>query len=161
MSIKILPKDHLVTYSISEYLNAVAKKSPTPGGGSCSALVGAIGVALLEMSMAYSGFPHKQIEQVRKIRQKLVKLIDVDARTYSKVVLAWKKGEREKQKALKNAAGVSLKICHHCTRAINFAKGHHRSVKAALMNDWKGGQYFLKVAFLTSSLNVKQNLNRI
>jgi formiminotetrahydrofolate cyclodeaminase len=150
----------LTTYSVTKYLKAVAGKTQTPGGGSCSALVGAVGVALLEMSMAYSGFAPRQISQIRKIRQKLVKLIDEDARAYSKVLLAWKKGERrQKQKALKNAAGVSLEICRHCTRAINFAKGHHRSVKAALMSDWKGGQYFLKAAFLTSSLNVKQNLN--
>lgn len=39
---------------VSDFLEALASKSPTPGGGACAALAGAIGSALGSMVVAYS-----------------------------------------------------------------------------------------------------------
>jgi len=39
---------------VSDVLEALASKSPTPGGGACAALAGAIGAALGSMVVAYS-----------------------------------------------------------------------------------------------------------
>jgi formiminotetrahydrofolate cyclodeaminase len=44
----------LLSMSVKDFLSAVAQKSPTPGGGSVAGTVGALGVALGEMSLNFT-----------------------------------------------------------------------------------------------------------
>ena len=47
------PQD-LLSLSVRDFINATAAKTPTPGGGSVAAVVGALGTALAEMALAFT-----------------------------------------------------------------------------------------------------------
>jgi glutamate formiminotransferase len=78
------------------FVDAVAAKTPTPGGGSVSALAGALAVALGEMvcrlTLARKSFEvhHKTLEEslarLASLRQRLLANIDRDAQSYEAVV---------------------------------------------------------------------------
>lgn len=80
-------------HAIGEWLEWLSEKSPTPGGGSVAALVGAIGAALGSMVVAYTrgkkafadaepelGETSKRLDRLRFV---LLALADEDARAYS------------------------------------------------------------------------------
>ena len=148
----------LVNDTLMNYCGALARAVPTPGGGSSAALVGALGIALLEMGMGYSSFVTTHLKQIRKLRISLMKLVDEDAKAYSGVVRAWKKRTSQKQKALARATEVSLEICQLCQEGIRLAEKWQAQVKPALKSDWASGILFLKTAFKSAALNIKQNL---
>ena len=74
---------------IRDFLNAAAAKKPTPGGGSVTALVGALAASMGEMTLNYSigkkGLePHQDelkraLAQLTRAREVLLKLIDEEA----------------------------------------------------------------------------------
>ncbi len=82
------------------FVEAVAAKAPTPGGGSVSALAGALAAALGEMvcrstlgrkSFAtYSGTLEESLVQLAGLRERLLANIDRDAASYDAVVAAMK-----------------------------------------------------------------------
>lgn len=88
------------TQSIRQYLEAVAAKKPTPGGGSVSALVGALSAALGEMVLNYS-IGHKDlvafadefrpaIESLTHIRNQLEQSVVRDQQTFESLMAARK-----------------------------------------------------------------------
>ncbi len=151
----------LVNDSISSYCDALARAVPTPGGGSSAALVGALGVGLLEMGMGYSSFSNAHLKQIRKIRMHFMKLVDEDAQAYRGVVRTWKKGASQKKKALVRATEVPLEICQLCQEGLRLAERWQSQVRPTLKNDWITGEVFLRTAFKASSLNVRENLKQL
>lgn len=146
---------------IANYMDALARPAPVPGGGSSGALVGALGAALLEMSMGYSSFSRNELKTIRKIRIELTRLIDEDARAYKKVIQSRRENFRRKQEALIRATKVPQEICRCCQRSIRLAKRWGKKIKPALKSDWVAGEFFLKTAFKAVSLNVGQNLKEL
>lgn len=107
--------------SVKQYLDDVAAKKASPGGGSASALAGALGAALLAMSanftigkQMYRDFEREVIEileSVEGIRKRLMDLIDADAEAYGKVALAFKSKEPARvDDALKEATAIPSDI---------------------------------------------------
>lgn len=83
---------------VQSFVDAVAADTPTPGGGSVSALAGALAAALGEMvcrltlkKKAFAG-QHEQVrrelEQLERLRKTLVDAVDRDAESYEAVVKA-------------------------------------------------------------------------
>lgn len=80
-------------YTIGGWLERLGEKSPTPGGGSVAALVGAVGAALGSMVVAYTrgkkAFAEHEPElsesakRLDRLRFVLLALADEDARAYS------------------------------------------------------------------------------
>ena len=114
----------------SELLAAFRAPEPTPGGGSASALSGAVGAALLTMVAALPKSRAETDEDVRRLRAagercaelsgRLSALMDEDSRAYDAVVAAFKlpkAGDAEKtargirvQEALRGATEVPLDV---------------------------------------------------
>src|SRR5690242_8358619 len=84
--------------TINEFLSAVAAPTPTPGGGSVSALAGALSAALSRMvaglAQGKTGYEAVAAELAeienrgRKLQSRLEALIDEDARAYDLVIAA-------------------------------------------------------------------------
>lgn len=120
-----------INYSLKEYLNKVSCKSPTPGGGSAAAYAGAMGTALLGMVTQYSlgkGSPARVEQRLQKILQetqclqeRLVELVDLDARAYQQVVAARKGSAREQQHAQRVAQKVPKEVCQLAYKAVKLA----------------------------------------
>jgi formiminotetrahydrofolate cyclodeaminase len=86
------------TQTVTEFLEALAARTPTPGGGVASALAGAIGVAQASMCAAFTSqnerYKDVEAEAVRirarleGIRTRFLDLMDEDAQAYQGLLAA-------------------------------------------------------------------------
>jgi len=127
-------QNKLTNLDISSFLDTVSRGTATPGGGSVSALAGALGVSLSAMvsnlTINKKGFENnydKYIsigENCQKLKKELDTLVDLDTNAYNKVINAVrlpKKTELDKKNRLKAiddanifAAQVPLEILEKC-----------------------------------------------
>jgi glutamate formiminotransferase len=135
------PGERLGQLPLPEFLSRLAGPQATPGGGSVSALAGALAASLVAMvsglTVGRKGFeevsePLAQIgAQGRTIAETLTQAIDDDAQAYNGVMAAFglpKAGEGQKavrtaaiQAAMKRAADVPLTVANACLQAAEFA----------------------------------------
>jgi len=131
----------LTDKSVRDLLAAFRSPDPAPGGGSASALAGAVGSALLAM---VAGLPHpraaapEHIERLTdaggktaRLSEDLSVLIDRDSDAYISVIAAYKlpkstDGEKQQrsariQDALGEATAVPLEVMRQCAAAIEHA----------------------------------------
>ena len=88
------------TMALADLLDAFASNEPVPGGGSASALAGAVGVSLLlmvaGMQKTKSGTPEETADlaeaaaKLRPLRDRLTMLVDRDSEAYAGVAAAFK-----------------------------------------------------------------------
>ncbi|MBF0478552.1 MAG: cyclodeaminase/cyclohydrolase family protein [Candidatus Omnitrophica bacterium] len=120
-------------FTLSEYLDVLGERKPAPGGGSASALAGALGAGLIEMAANYSlgKSSSKSVEKkisliVRKIKAVklgLLALVDKDAEAYELVVKARQGTAAEKRVADRQSKAIPkliMKLC--CDGTILAAK---------------------------------------
>jgi formiminotetrahydrofolate cyclodeaminase len=142
--------------TLSQFLEAVAGGTATPGGGSVSALVGSLGAALVEMvvnmtvgkktSEAQETEMQKIGQEAHSYREALSATIVQDINAYQAVMSAYllpkateeekKRRKEEIQKALKKAsdpplftAATSLKLLKLCQKAVE--KGNPNAIADA------------------------------
>ena len=79
--------------TIESYLDSLASREPTPGGGAVVALMGAQAAALLSMSMRVTA-KTDEAEQLSSAldarRRQLLELAEADAAAFASVMLAYK-----------------------------------------------------------------------
>ncbi len=127
--------------SVGAFLDAVAAATPTPGGGSVSALVGSLSAALARMVAGLArnkkGYEAVQADLVQietkaaTVQGRLLVLVEKDSRAYERVVEAMRlpKGtdsERASrveamQAAYREATLVPLETMEACTEALELA----------------------------------------
>ncbi len=112
--------------TINEFIDALASKAPTPGGGGASALIGAVGVALCSMvanltsgKKKYAAY-QSDIEQIltraQASAERLLALIEKDAEAFEPLAAAYKLPQDAPDRdiileaALVRAAEVPLEI---------------------------------------------------
>ncbi|HUL73612.1 MAG TPA: cyclodeaminase/cyclohydrolase family protein, partial [Vicinamibacterales bacterium] len=167
--------------SLLELLDAFSSPDPTPGGGSASALAGALGAALLAM---VAGLPKTRTNtpeerstlddvrrQLLKLRATLVELVDRDAAAYDLVVAAYKKpkttdSEKAERKAaiaaaLRAATDVPLETMKACAEVLGLGKtvAEHGNVSAA--SDIGVGLHLAMAGLTGGRLNVETNLSSL
>ncbi len=120
----------LVSMTLEDFMNETASESPAPGGGSVSAYMGSMGIALGTMVANLSS--HKRgwddrwqefsdfAEKGKVFQEELLRLVDEDTRAFNKIMDAFrlpKKSESEKKlqetaldEATKNAILVPFKV---------------------------------------------------
>jgi glutamate formiminotransferase/formiminotetrahydrofolate cyclodeaminase len=123
-------KHRLIDMNLKAFMDETASESPAPGGGSVSAYMGALGVALGTMVANLSG--HKRgwddrwkefsdiAEKGKAIQNNLLQLVDEDTAAFNMIIEAFalpKKSEEEKQvriiaiqEATRNATLVPFKV---------------------------------------------------
>jgi formiminotetrahydrofolate cyclodeaminase len=100
---------------IPDFLEALAAKKPTPGGGSAAALVGALGAALGVMTARYSDSADAERE-LETVRAGLLPLVDADAEAYGLVASAMSlpkdsdDTKRRRKAALQTALGEAAEV---------------------------------------------------
>jgi formiminotetrahydrofolate cyclodeaminase len=171
----------LTDKSVSEILAAFRSSSPTPGGGSASALAGAIGASLLAM---VAGLPKPNTEHPNEIEQlartgehctalaeRLAGLIDRDSDAYDLVVNAYKlpkASDAEKaarsasiQEALKAATEAPLQVMRDCRAALRESDTVARFGNRNASSDVQVGIELLNAGLRGARLNVDINLGSI
>jgi len=167
--------------TLSQFLDAVASGTATPGGGSVSALVGTLAAALVEMvvnlTLGKKGFEAQEAEmkkmgeEAHSYREALGATIAQDINAYQGVMKAYllpkateedKKNRKEEiQKAMKRAAdpplftaATSLKVLKLCQKAAE--KGNPNTVTDAAV-----GALLAEAALQGGVFNVLVNLSAL
>jgi formiminotetrahydrofolate cyclodeaminase len=170
-----------VSYSnlrLSELLDAFASNQPVPGGGSASALAGALGASLL---MMVAGLPktrhgtdaeraalNEAAVRLRPLRDELIALIDRDSAAYAAGVEAFRlprSNEAEKDArrgaisaAMRAAIEAPLATMRACERALREAATIAASGAPAAASDVAVAIELLTTAARGAALNVDTNL---
>jgi len=171
----------LVDRTVTDLLAAFRSSDPTPGGGSASALAGAIGASLLAM---VAGLPKPNAttdedigrlkgagERCTALAAEMTALVDRDSEAYALVVAAYRKPKTtDEEKAARSAAvqdamrvaiAAPLDVMRACTEAA--AQG---GVIASLGNpsassDLLVGLELLRAGLRGAKLNVEINLGSV
>src|SRR5207248_2106052 len=105
----------LVKMTVDDFIGQLASASPTPGGGSASALAGAMAAAMVEMvcNLTVGREKFRDVEgemrtvlaRARELREEMLAAVDEDTRSYNAVSEAYKlPRETDSQKAERSAA---------------------------------------------------------
>jgi glutamate formiminotransferase / formiminotetrahydrofolate cyclodeaminase len=164
-----------------EFLNALASKDPTPGGGSAAAFTAAEGAALTAM-VGRSTIGKKKYLNVQKdmeelvqeadeIRLSLSKLVAEDALAFENVIAAYKlpKGTDQQktirktaiQDATLRAAQVPLETCRGSLRVLRLAAVAVEKGNLNAITDAGTAALLLIAAISSAGANVKINLQSL
>jgi methenyltetrahydrofolate cyclohydrolase len=114
------------------FLDQLAARTPTPGGGGAAAVTGALAAGLVAMAARFS---EKRLpeagdlaDQADELRRRAADLVDLDARAYQAVLEALRlpreagqRRETERRQALLGAAMVPLEIAEIGARVAQLA----------------------------------------
>jgi len=117
--------------SLAEFLDALASGAATPGGGSASALSGALAAGLVAMVARNAGGMDEVAEEADDLRSAFQKLVDADAAAFEQVMVAFRmpketpeqKAERSAaiQAGYKAAVEPPFEVCTHALRVLELA----------------------------------------
>ena len=153
--------------SLNFFLDELAARKPTPGGGSAAALTAAMGAGLISMVANYSigkGLP-KTAEQKMKdtrrkseqVRKKLLTCVDKDIEAYQGVVKTRQGSDRQKAAALRQARTVPAQVCALCYEAIQLTPFLVKKGNKYLLSDVEVAIELLLAAFRSAEINIAIN----
>ncbi|HXW07292.1 MAG TPA: cyclodeaminase/cyclohydrolase family protein [Vicinamibacterales bacterium] len=171
----------LITQSISDFLAALRRPEPVPGGGSAAALSGAAGASLLAL---VAGLPKPRAtdpadvaalraagERCVALAERLEALIDRDSEAYERVVAAYRlprATEEEKrvraariQAGLRAAIEAPLDVMGACAAALNEAAVAAASGNANAASDVRVALELLSAGLRGAAANVDINLGSV
>jgi glutamate formiminotransferase len=170
-------KKQLVDMSLTEFTDETASESPAPGGGSVSAYMGAMGVALGTMVANLSS--HKRgwddrweefsdwAEKGMQYQNVLVRLVDEDTNAFNKIMDAFglpKKTDEEKvlrkqaiEEATKNAILIPFKVMEVSYKALELIKAMAEIGNPNSVSDAGVGALAIRSCVKGAFLNVKIN----
>lgn len=166
-----MQKKSFLDNSVKDFINIVASKTPTPGGGTVSAAVTILGTSLGIMAMQFSEDKISQdiISILREIQEKQLPLLDEDAYAYGLVQKARalpKVTQEEKERrtskiheALQYAAEVPLKNIEISFKALEVLNNFAPKCNKNLASDLGVSTLILTSGIKGSALNVIINAN--
>lgn len=163
---------HITRYrhdSLKIWLEKLAEKSPTPGGGSAAAMAGAMGAALTGMVIQYSlkkATPWRRsqlrlmLRRVEVLRKRLLALVEEDARAYEGMRQAYKqkRGARKVQQAVRRAAEVPFATATSAWECLAMARDLLKIGNPNLLSDTVAAGLFSYSAVQGACGNVCINL---
>jgi formiminotetrahydrofolate cyclodeaminase len=164
--------------SLNDYLALAASSSPTPGGGSVSAIVATNAAAMVSMvanlTLGKKGYEAHQ-EASRRIAEQAVALIEQlkgltarDMEAFDRFVKAWKlpattdaekrsKADANEQ-AAQNATTVPMEICRACLEIMKLARELAPFGNKSAISDVGVAAYVAEAALKAAMLSVDINL---
>jgi formiminotetrahydrofolate cyclodeaminase len=166
------------TLTLAELLDAFASNQPVPGGGSASALAGAVGASLLIMAAGLPKTRHGTDEErealndaasrLRPLRDELAALVDRDSNAYTSVIDAFRlpksnDGEQAARRdaietAMHAATEAPLATMRACERVMREAETVASGGAPSAASDVAVAIELLKTAARGAAMNVDTNL---
>jgi formiminotetrahydrofolate cyclodeaminase len=167
--------------SVQTFLDELASKASTPGGGSAAAVMGAMGAALLSMvanltvgKKNYEGVEEdmkKLLQRTEELRDRLTGMVKADVEVFDKVMAAYgmpKDSEEQKtrrsaaiQTALKEAADVPLECARLCAEVIRLSEPVAEMGNNNVISDAGVAVLAAYAALRSAALNVYINIGGI
>ncbi len=179
---RIAPKHGpLAGMTIHEFAHETSRESPAPGGGSVSAVAGALGASLAAM-VANLTFGKKKwlplydkmcsiADRGQELKDELLRLIDEDTESFNKVMEAFRlpaktDAEKEKKKALiedanKYATEIPFKVLKACNKVVDIAIEAAKDGNPNSISDAGVAGEMALAGGRGAALNVRINLNSI
>lgn len=163
--------------SLKNFVSALAKKDPVPGGGGAAALTATVGMALGNMvgnltvgKKKYISVESEIIDLIEKaeaLQYELLNLIQRDAECFAPLSKAYglpakteaERSEKEKimEKCLMQACSVPIIIMEKCCKAIDLTEEFAAKGSKMAISDAGCSAALLKSALRSASLNVYIN----
>ncbi len=170
-------EEKLVRLNLKAFADETASESPAPGGGSISAYVGALGVALAGMVANLSahkrGWDHRWkefsevAEKAENLKNELIRLVDDDTRAFTEIMHAFglpNSGDEEKefrkqaiQKATLHAIETPLRVMQLSFDSLALIREMAETGNPNSVSDAGVGALCARTAVLGAWLNVKIN----
>lgn len=167
----------LIGMTVEDFTDETASESPAPGGGSVSAAVGALGVALgtmvANLSSHKAGWDDRWdefslwAEKGQKLKEELLFLVDEDTRAFNRIMDAFglprssddEKKERKKaiEEASKYAIRVPYRVMERSLESMEVMKAMAETGLEASVSDVGVGALCARTAVMGAYLNVKIN----
>jgi methenyltetrahydrofolate cyclohydrolase len=171
----------LVELLTREFVEKVASEAPAPGGGSVSALAGALAAALCAMVARLTLGKEKyrdtwqEMEQVRDsadaLMRRLLELVDEDTAAYNQVLNAFKlprdneaqKAARQAaiQSATKKATAVPMETLRSVTELLSMAEAAVEKGNPNCLSDAGVAAHLIRAAASGAAYNVRINLSAL
>ncbi len=165
----------LTERSVKDFIDEVASSSPAPGGGSVSALAGALGAALVAMvarltASKEGGGDEAQVilERAERLLPSLRERIDEDTAAFNKVMEAYrlpKQTEEERQRrskaiqeALLAAAQLPLSVAQDCLEVMRLCEWALKSGNPNAMSDAAVALQISRCGLIGALYNVAINI---
>lgn len=165
--------DNLTNQSCAGFAGALAAKTPVPGGGGASALVGALGAALCSMVCHYTVGKQKYatveedvkaiLVRAEELRKKLLALVDADAAAFEPLSRAYTipkddpSREAIMEQCLRDAAAPPMELLRLSCQAIDLHRELLDKGSPMVLSDVGTGVIFCWSALYGAWLNVKVN----
>ena len=164
---------------INRFLEKLGSAAPTPGGGSASALAGALSASLILMTVGLSlkkgGLKEKEIREIKKdvlaIRKRLFRAIEEDAKSYETVLRAFrlpKNTEKQSlvrtkaiQKAYQKATVTPQLVCQQSMRLLGYSHILIQKGNPNAVSDAGVAAFLADAAVKGGSINICINLSPI
>ncbi|MGH9217998.1 MAG: cyclodeaminase/cyclohydrolase family protein, partial [Vicinamibacterales bacterium] len=166
---------------VAQLLDALASPNPTPGGGTASAIAGALGTSVLVMVTGLAKSKNNTDEEkaalagaravLVPLTTRLTELADADAQAFDRVMAAYrlpKASDDEKaartraiQSALQGATVVPLDTLRACAHALAHARVVAEHGNASAASDAGVAIGLLRAAAAGADANVQINLEGI
>lgn len=160
--------------AIGVFMEELASKAPTPGGGGAAALAGAAGAALAQMVgnltagkkkyAVYEEDIQRILREAERLRQELLLLVDEDAKAFEPLSRAYglpkdtpeqaAHKETVMEEALLSASEVPLRIMETAAEAIRLHEELAVKGSTLAVSDVGVGAKLLEAAVESASLNV-------
>ena len=167
--------------SVQTFLDELASKASTPGGGSAAAIMGAMSAALLSMvanltvgKKNYADVEQdmqKLLQRTEELRAELAGMVKADVEVFDKVMAAYgmpKDSEEQKtrrsaaiQAALKEAADVPLECASLCAEVIRLSEPVAEMGNNNVISDAGVAVLAAYAALRSAALNVYINIGGI
>ncbi|MCB9906768.1 MAG: glutamate formimidoyltransferase [Planctomycetes bacterium] len=162
----------LIDLSLERFTEVTASESPAPGGGSVSALVGALGAALGTMVANLSShkrgwdarwqFFSEWAERGKALQVELLQLVDEDTKAFQAIMAAWGAPAEERgaaiQAATRLAIEVPLRVMHAGNQALEVCAAMAEHGMKASASDVAVGALCARLAVQGAGLNVATNV---
>jgi len=161
---------------LKRFLEKMSSDTPTPGGGSASALAGALSASLVTMVAGLSSKKDKTgkkgMEGIRKkglsIQKRLFRAIDEDSKSFDAVIKAFrlpKNSEKERlrrvreiQKAYQRATLTPQLVCQQSLQLLEYSKTLILKGNPNAISDAGVAAFLADAAFAGGVLNININL---
>lgn len=167
--------------SVTSFLDELASREATPGGGSAAALTGALAAALGSMvgrlTVGKKGYEEVQeafrdyLERTESLREDLQSLVEEDAAAFEGVMAAFRMAReteeetaargRAIQQALKTAAEVPMDTAQACGALLGLLRKMAPGANRNAISDVGSAAHLTLAGLRAASLNVRINLASI
>ncbi|MEY8231142.1 cyclodeaminase/cyclohydrolase family protein [Oscillospiraceae bacterium 50-16] len=159
--------------TLAQFAEQLAAKTPVPGGGGASALMGALGAALGSMVANYTVGKRKYaaveeevqdiLARMEELRKKLLELVEEDAAAFEPLSRAYAipkddpSREEEMERCLRRAAGPPMELVRLSCQAIGLHQELLHKGSAMILSDVGTGVILCWGALYGGWLNLKVN----